>query len=163
MGVSNFCTISSSRFLRQFFRIVHSALHCFRGRSLARKTIPSSCILFSTYTELYRLYNIFLAEDCITRILWTFWHWKLGNSISWTAPILTSNVFVTWICAGGSLFCGQKNTRLYRMKSNLVDRSIGQICDQIVIPKGIYRKTRNLEYWEESDTVTRKQEKCWCY
>ena len=37
------------------------------------------------------------------------------------------------------------NTRLYRLKSNPVDRSTGVICDQIVRPNGINSKTRFLE------------------
>ena len=46
------------------------------------------------------------------------------------------------LCGSFFVLRANANTRLYRLKSNPVDRSTGVICDQIVRPNGINSKTR---------------------
>ena len=46
------------------------------------------------------------------------------------------------LCGSSLVLRAKENTRLYRLKSNPVDRSTGVICDQIVRPNGINSKTR---------------------
>ena len=46
------------------------------------------------------------------------------------------------ICGSFFVLRAKENTRIYRLKSNPVDRSTGVICDQIVRPNGINSKTR---------------------
>ena len=117
----------------------------FPGHNFVRKRGLSRCILFSLYTEHSDFTTFFNGKLIDVNILDILPLEAGAFYIMDRAYLDFERLYRMSLCGSFFVLRAKSNTKLRRLRSNPLDRSIGLFCDQIVKPNSIKTKARYPE------------------